>query len=179
METHKALKRLALAAVFTAISIAIDVFFKYVLGLTNFGVPFYAIPLVFGSILLGPIYGVLMSVIGDAVGVFLSGYGYLPLFVLAPIFWGLMPGLLMRKQHNDWARLAVTLFITYVLASVANTFSIYYYFGQGSAMATLYVRIGLIPFNTIIMFFIIKELQVKLRPISDRFINPSLKTEES
>lgn len=179
METNKELKRLALAAVFTAISISIDVFFKYALGLPNFGVPFYAIPIIFGSMLLGPVYGVLMSVIGDAVGVFLSGYGYLPLFVLAPIFWGLVPGLLMRHSQKNWARLAVMIFVTYVLATLANTYAIYDYYGLASAKATLYVRVGLIPFNTILMFFIIKELQVKLKPVSDKFINPSLQSDKS
>lgn len=179
MATHQALKRVALAAVFTAISIAIDVFFKYVLGLANFGVPFYAIPIVFGSILLGPIYGVLISVVGDAVGVFVSGYGYLPFFVIAPIFWGLVPGLFLHKKIGHYGRLAITIFMTYVLASLGNTFAIYYYFGAASAMSTLYIRVGLIPFNTILMFYIMRELNLKLRPVSERFMNPSLQTDES
>ena len=120
-----------------------------------------------------------MIVIGDAVGVFLSGYGYLPMFVIAPVFWGLIPGLMMNKQNQNWARLALAIFVTYVLASAANTYAIYYYFGSASAMSTLYIRIGLIPFNTIIMFFILKELQVKLKPLSERFINPKFNVEES
>ena len=179
MNKHQELKRLALAAVLTAISVAIDLFFKQLLGLPNFGVPFYAIPLVFGSILLGPIYGVIMSVIGDAVGVMLSPYGYLPLFVIGPVLWGLLPGLIRGKQKEQWARLAITIFVTYALVSFANTFAIYMYYGIESATATLYTRIGLIPFNTVIMFFIIKELEKKLKPVSDRFINAKLSAEES
>ncbi len=178
MNKHIELKRMALAAALTAISITIDLFFKQLLGLPNFGVPFYAIPLVFGSILLGPVYGVLMSVIGDAIGVMLSPYGYLPLFVISPIFWGLLPGLIRGKQKANWARLGLAVFITYVFASLANTFAIYYYYGIESATATFYARVGLIPLNTIIMFFIIKELEKKLKPVSDRFMSPQLKTEE-
>ena len=178
MKTQRALKRLTLAATLTAISIAIDVFFKYALGLTNFGVPFYAGPIVFGSIILGPIYGVIMSVIGDAVGVMLSGYGYLPLFVIAPVFWGLVPGLIMRKDQDNLGKLAVTLFVTYSLASLGNTFAIYYYYSFESAMATLYVRLGLIPFNTIVMFYMMKELIKKLKPVSERYLYQVLKVDK-
>ncbi len=179
MNKQKELKRLALAAVLTAMSIAIDVFFKRVLGLHNFGVPFYAIPIVFGSILLGPIYGILMSLVGDAFGVLIAGFTYLPFFMIAPIMWGLIPGLLMRKKISHLGRLAIALFLTYILVSLSNTFAIYYYYGEASAMATLYVRISLIPFNTILMFFILKELNRKLLPVSTHFMNPELKTEKS
>ncbi len=179
METHRLLKKVALAAVFTAVSIVIDIFFKQLLGLPNFGVPFYAIPLVYGSILLGPAYGVIMSVISDAVGVMLSPYGYLPLFVIAPVFWGLLPGIIMGKKKKNWMRLAIAIFATYLFASLANTLAIFYYYGEGSALATLLSRVGLIPFNTIIMFFIIKELIKKLEPISERFFDQPLKADES
>ncbi len=178
MKTQKELKRLALAAVLTAMSVAIDVFFKRVLGLQNFGVPFYAIPIVYGSILLGPIYGVLMSIVSDAFGVLIAGYGYLPLFVIAPVIWGVLPGLFVRKKVKSLMMLAVTLFFTYVLASLANTFALYISYSSATAFASLYTRISLIPLNTIIMFIIIRELEKKLRPVTERYIHSPFRTDE-
>lgn len=171
MNNQQALKKIALAALLTAMSVAIDVLFKRILGLENFGVPFYAIPIVYGSIILGPFYGVIMSVIADGFGVLIAGNGYLPLFVLAPIIWGLLPGLMNYKSVKRLSVLALSLLLTYVLASAVNTYAIYYYFGYESAMATILARVLLIPVNTILLFYVIKALDRKLRPISDRFMN--------
>ena len=60
MKNNLQIQRLALASL-TAISVVIDAFFKVMLNLQNFGLPFYAIPIVIGGIILGPLYGGIMG----------------------------------------------------------------------------------------------------------------------
>lgn len=168
MNGNKQLQKLVLAASLTAVSVVIDVFFKYALSIPNFGLPFYAIPIILGSIILGPGYGLAMAVVGDAIGVVISSQVYLPLFVLAPVMWGLIPGLFLHKRYNPF-KLAYVVPLTYLLASLSNTFALYIYFGIHTTIALLILRMTLIPFNSIIIFMIVKDVNQKLLPFSERF----------
>jgi riboflavin transporter len=168
MKNSLEIKKVALAAMLTALSVTIDVFFKYVLSIQNFGLPFYAIPLVLGSIILGPFYGAIMGFVGDAIGVTLAQQGYLPMFAFAPILWGFIPGLFLNKSYKV-EKLAYVLLFTYILASLSNTFAIFIHFGRATALLTIILRMSLIPFNTVIMFFFTKDIYKKLEPFYDQF----------
>lgn len=175
MNGNKQLQKIVLAASLAAVSVVIDVFFKYALGIQNFGLPFYAIPIIIGSIILGPIYGVIMAVIGDGVGVMISGYGYLPMFVLAPIVWGGLPGLFLHKNYSKF-KLAYLIPLTYLLASLSNTFAMYIHFDRQTTLALLVLRMGLIPFNSVIIYMVTKDVFQKLLPFSEAFILKPQKT---
>ena len=167
------IQKLALAAILAASSVVIDVFFKQLLAIQNFGVPFYAIPIVMGSIILGPVYGIIMSLTSDALGVMISGYGYLISFALAPLMWGLIPGLLLHKRYTPY-RLAYTLPLTYLFASMSNTLAMYIEFGRETTLATLAIRLLFIPLNSILMFYVIKDVYMKLTPFHEKFTLRSL-----
>ena len=162
------IQKLALAAILAATSVVIDVFFKQLLAIQNFGVPFYAIPIVIGSIILGPLYGVIMSLTSDALGVMISGYGYLISFALAPIMWGLIPGLFMYKRYTPY-RLAYVIPLTYLFASLSNTLAMYIEFGRETTIATLAIRLIFIPLNSVLMFYVIKDVYAKLTPFHEKF----------
>jgi len=172
MNGNKQLQKIVLAASLAAVSVIIDVFFKYALGIQNFGLPFYAIPIIMGSIILGPVYGVIMAFVGDGVGVILANQGYLPMFVLAPMVWGLIPGLFLHKKYSK-VKLAYIIPLTYLLASLSNTLALYIHFDMQTTLALLILRMGLIPFNSVIMYMLTKDIFQKLLPFSERFIlNP-------
>ncbi len=168
MNGNKQLQKLALAASLAAVSVVIDVFFKYALGIQNFGLPFYAVPIILGSIILGPAYGVIMAFVGDGIGVILANQGYLPMFVLAPVMWGLVPGIFLHKRYTAY-KLAYVVPLTYLLASLSNTLALYIHFGMQTTIALLVLRVGLIPFNSVIIYMVVKDIHLKLLPFSERF----------
>lgn len=168
MNKNIVLKKVILASSFTTMSVVIDVFFKSILNISNFGLPFYAIPIVLGSIILGPIYGIGIALIADAFGVMMSGYVYLPLYALAAIFWGLVPGLLIRGEVRK-PRLIISIFLAYLLANMSNTFANYYYFGFGTALTTLALRLALLPFNAVIIYYVTYDVNIRLQTLITRF----------
>jgi riboflavin transporter len=168
MKGYLTVQKLTLAASLAAVSIVIDVFFKYALGISNFGLPFYAIPIVLGSIILGPVYGAIMAFIGDGIGVMVAGQGYLPFFVIGPLFWGILPGLFLHKKYKPY-KLAYTIPMTYLIVSLSNTFALYMHFGIETTLALLVVRMALIPFNSVIIFMIVKDVYKKLLPFHEQY----------
>ncbi len=175
MNGNKQLQKIVLAASLAAVSVVIDVFFKYALGIQNFGLPFYAVPIILGSIVLGPLYGVIMAFVGDGVGVILANQGYLPMFVLAPIVWGLIPGLLLHKKYTA-NKLAYVIPLTYFLASLSNTLALYIHFDAQTTLALLVLRMGLIPFNSVIIYMVVKDVHQKLLPFTERYTLEPQKT---
>jgi ECF transporter S component (folate family) len=169
MKKMNDLQKLLLAVSLTSISVVIDVLIKYVIPVETFGLPFYAIPIVIGSIVLGPIYGVMMALVGDALGVLMSGYGYLFLYSLAAISWGLVPRLIVRNKYRI-VRLAIGVLIAYLFASLSNTFANFYYFGQTTAIATLFIRLALIIPNSIVIIVLTHFLYQRLYVIFPTYL---------
>ncbi len=168
MKQNIILKKMILASSFTAISVIIDVFFKTILNISNFGLPFYAIPIVLGSIILGPFYGMGIAIISDAFGVLMTGYDYLPLYALAAVFWGFIPGLL-NKSKVVKSKLIVSIFLAYLFANLSNTLANYIYFGYGTALATMALRLSLLPFNAVMIYILTYDVYEKLDIYINRF----------
>lgn len=169
MKKNREVQNLVLAAIFAAISIMINMFFKFIINMPNFGLPFYAIPIILGGVILGPGYGALIGLVSDVAGVFAVGGDFLPLFMIRSILWGLVPGILMYKKYSNF-KLAWVILFTYLLASLSNTFAMYVHFDAKTSFALLFLRLGLIPFNSVIMFFIIRDIYKKLEPMRERLI---------
>jgi ECF transporter S component (folate family) len=169
MKKMNELQKLLLAVALTSISVVIDVLIKFVIPIETFGLPFYAIPIVIGSIVLGPIYGVMMALVGDTLGVLMSGYGYLALYALSAVSWGVVPGLIVRKKYH-LLKLAIAVLLAYVLASLSNTFANFYYFGQTTAIATLFIRIALIIPNSIVIILMTHFLYLRLHMIYPNYL---------
>lgn len=176
MRNNVMLQKLVLGASLTAVSVVIDAFFKVVLNVQNFGLPFYAIPLIIGGIILGPLYGGIMGFVGDAIGIFMTGGTYLPLFVISAILWGFIPGLVLHKKFSA-INLAWVVVLTYLLASTANTFAMLFYWPREATFAWFILRMTLIPFNSLIIFTIVKDLHKKMLPFFERYalMNDGLK----
>ncbi len=168
MKNNVQIQRLVLAASLTAISVVIDVFFKMILNMPNFGLPFYAIPIIIGGIVLGPIYGGIIGFIGDGVTMMMIGGAYLPFFVVAPILWGVLPGIFLHKKFSV-VRLAWVVPVTYLCASMSNTLAMLFYWPRETTFAWFVLRMVLIPFNSIIIFTLVNDIHKKLIPHFERF----------
>jgi ECF transporter S component (folate family) len=168
MRNNQQIQKLVLAASLTAVSVVIDAFFRIILNIQGFGLPFYAIPLIIGGIILGPLYGGIMGFVGDALGVFMTGGTYLPFFVIASILWGVIPGLLLHKKFQPF-KLAWVVILTYLLASTSNTIAMLIYWPREVTVAWFVLRMTLIPFNSIIIFVLVNDTHKKLIPYIERY----------
>lgn len=195
MKQNIDLKKMILASFLAALSIAIDASIKAILGVQTFGLPFHNIPIIYASIVLGPIYGLGIAIIGDVLGLLLAGQivYFAPWFMLAPIAWGLIPGLLLHKKY-DRRKLIFVVGITHLIATVANTFGLLindlvqthgffdYSWKDGTVVATIITRLlrripsfFLILPNAFILSAITNRLYERLDPFTSEF--ETIKTE--
>lgn len=167
---NKNVKYLALAGILTALSVALDVVVKQVIPWMNFGLPYYAIPLIIGGILLGPVYGLMMGFVSDFIGFQLAPNGdYIFLFALSAMAWGFIPGLLL-KTKSSFERIIFVLLLTHVFATLANTGSMVLYGWGDYAFASLPLRVMMLPLNVGILSFLTFYLNRRLEPIYDQFL---------
>lgn len=55
------------------------------------GLPIYSIPLVIASLVLGPVYGLIVGITADIVMGLLGPYNYMPLFGISTVIWAVIP----------------------------------------------------------------------------------------
>ncbi|WIF88191.1 folate family ECF transporter S component [Acholeplasma laidlawii] len=170
------LRKLTLAAVLTALSIVLDILFKSIVPANqSFGFPFYAIPLVVGSIVLGPIYGGMMGFISDAVGFFAGGsqFAYDFMFALQAISWGVIPYLIARRK-SGWVRILLAVIVSHIMATsfstLASFLSSYAYSSNLNsaityATANLPLRLLMMPVNIIIISYVTFTVNTRLEPL--------------
>ena len=161
------LKKVVFAAILAAISVVLDVLSKYMIGIQTMGTGYYAIPIIIAAIFLGVKYSVVVAVLADLVSVLLAGQTILPLFVLGPIFWGLIPALFLNKD-SSLVKIVIVVIFAHLLATLANTLALYVHI-HGSITQTLIglpLRLGLIIPNSLIIAFIVEAIKeaLMLRP---------------
>lgn len=160
---EKNVLKIVLGATFASLSVAINLMFHFLIPSNGtFGLPYYAIPLVIGGILLGPVYGLLISVVADtAFGLVI---GYMPLYTISSLMWGILPGILYKKEYKFY-QLAVLIIVSYLLATTANTFANFIYFGSKTALATLPIRLVSLLFNSILIVFITDSIVKRIESL--------------
>ena len=142
MEKNKTYK-IIIGALLAAMSAAIRLFFDYLVPSGGtFGVPLYSIPLIISSLYLGPWYSLLVGFVADLGIGFLGPYGYKPLFVISSLSWAFFPGIIAKKNYN-FGKMAISIFIAYIVASLGNTFAMFIHYGREMAVASLFIRIAL------------------------------------
>ena len=79
-----------------------------------------AVPIIIAGFLFGPLPGLLVGFIGDAVGTLFSGYGYNPVFAVPPMLIGLCAGLLRPILYKkvSYLRILAAFLPAVVLGSV-------------------------------------------------------------
>ena len=79
-----------------------------------------AVPIIIAGLLFGPVPGMLVGFVGDAVGTLFSSYGYNPVFAVPPILIGLSAGLLRPILYKKvtYLRILATFAPAVVLGSI-------------------------------------------------------------
>ncbi|HLT00411.1 MAG TPA: ECF transporter S component [Acholeplasma sp.] len=187
---QKELRKITLAATLTAVSIVLDILFKLFIPPTfSFGFPFYAIPLVVGSIVLGPIYGGIMGFLSDLIGFYsnTNGYTYDILFALQAISWGVIPYFL-AKRNSNWLNVGIAVTVSHIIAttfsSVADYVGSLVWNGGNVEGALSYMwiytstRLMIMPANIVIITAVVNFVNQRLAPVYDAYIGP-LKLKEN
>lgn len=160
----KSLYRLTCAAILAALSIVLNVFFRTIIPNDLFGIPLFALPLIIGSILLGPFYGGVMGLTVDVISFSLIGTGnFLFLFTLSRIVWGALPGLFYLNTNLKSKKIVLVLgiFLTHVTVTGLNTLALFIHFNSG-AFATLPLRIIMVTPNVVFLSFMTNLIMERL-----------------
>ncbi|MFA5692654.1 MAG: folate family ECF transporter S component [Acholeplasmataceae bacterium] len=178
---NEELKRITVASLLVAISVVLGVIFKTVVpaGL-NFGFPYYAIPLVIGSLILGPLYGGMMGLISDYLGFIILPVGeYDVIFALRAIMWGVIPWF-FATYKSKWYKVLLSVFVAHVFATLSSTFSNFLYqyiltndFNTSIVIATgnLGLRVLMLPVNVIIMTALVHTINFRMVNIYETYLN--------
>lgn len=129
-------RKLTLAAMLLAVSVVLSQFFRIELpigGITGLKIGLAQLPVLFGSIVLGPTYGLLLAVASDFFSVLMSSSGaYQPLFAVTAAIFGFLPGLFLHRRpaRPGFIRLFIVLLLTQMVTSAAlNTLLIHVLYG--------------------------------------------------
>lgn len=116
----KPLFRLTLASILTALAIVLKILSRKLIPTDQFGIPLFALPIVLGSLMLGPIYGSVMGMTTDYISMLTSPFPFSLFFFLSAMVWGLLPGLFNKLKGNK-VKLLITLFFTHLIVTTLNT----------------------------------------------------------
>lgn len=112
-------KRLTTIAVLAALAVVLRMLTIYLTAYSR--LVFHNIPIMIGSLMFGPIWGLGLALISDVSAMPYTN-GWSPIFMIPQLFWGLMPGLLMKVfKKNTIKGLFMIELITHIFVSVANT----------------------------------------------------------
>ncbi|MBN3491196.1 ECF transporter S component [Acholeplasma equirhinis] len=179
---QKELRKLTLAATLTALSIVLDIMFKSIIPANiQFGLPYYAIPLVIGSLVLGPHYGAVMGFMSDLIGFYSNsgGFTYDPIYALQAVMWGVIPYLIARR-NSGWARIGIAVLVSHLFATFCSSLADFvgtYVWTDGNIDAS-FARVGLflplrlymLPVNTVIITAVTYFTNQRLEPVYTDFI---------
>ena len=102
-----------------------------------------AVPIIIAGFLFGPIPGLIVGFVGDAVGTLFSGYGYNPLFAVPPMLIGLCAGLMrpLLYKRVSFIRILAAFLPAVVLGSVLwQSYWLSFFYGTRSFAGFLAVR---------------------------------------
>lgn len=151
--------KITLGAILSALSIVLKITLDSWARSEVFGFPFYGIPLIISGLLMGPYYALLIGLVTDTVGGIIQGYK--PLFLFSTLAWSVIPCLLTKETKGlKWY---IVIFLTYLTASVFNSFAIYVYFTKSGFLASIYTRMGFLPAFSILIAFITGYLYERLK----------------
>lgn len=105
------------------------------------------------SLILGKNIGFITAFVADLVFGFTNPFGYLPLYTLSSLSWGFFAGFINQKKYNIY-KMSLAVVVSYVFATLSNSFANYMYYGKILALSTLYLRLITLVISTPILIFL-------------------------
>lgn len=143
-------RRLALAAVFTALATIANLF-TIDTGLKYFMISFVAVPCFFAGVALGPASGFAVGMLADLIGALIHPLGpYNILIGISSGMLGLIPGAVFRfLRGNVYLKAAISFALCLILCTAGlNTYALYIMYSKGK---TFFAYLGVrLPFQIIV-----------------------------
>lgn len=164
-------RTLALLAMFTAISIILSRLLGFYLT-ESLRISFEYFPIILAGICFGPVAGAVVGGLADFVGAtLLSGLGFFPLLIFAPILAGfisgLMPQYIFKNRMDSWWKVMVISAAADILANLLwGTFALSHTFNIPflvSLAARAPFKLAIMVIDAQLVFVILRALQPILR----------------
>ncbi len=151
------LQSLTLAGLLAAMAFVL----KLYLSFTTFDlrITFYEIPIVMGSILLGPVLGGIIGLASDFAYITLAGFPFSFILAFSAVLWGIIPGLVI-KQLSLKTLIPVVIGVS-ILTFGLNSYQLYLWAGSGM-WALFPLRLLIVILKWPIQVFIITTLHQRL-----------------
>jgi ECF transporter S component (folate family) len=150
--------------IFAGLLAAMSFVLKLYLSFTTLDlrISFYDIPLMLGSLLLGPFIGAAIGFASDFAYITMAGFPFSFLMALSAVMWGFLPVLILRR--NNVFFLSAAIIITSLVAFSLNTVQLYIWTGSG-VFALLPLRFLIVVLKWPIQITVLKILKDRLSPL--------------
>ena len=102
-----------------------------------------AVPIVLAGLLFGPVPGMIVGFVGDAVGTLFSSYGFNPVFSVPPILLGLSAGLLrpLVIRRTSYLRILASFLPAVIVGSILwQSYWLSFFYGTNTFIGFLSAR---------------------------------------
>ncbi len=121
---------LTASAMLAALSVVLAYLAKALFGTMPWRVTIENMPIMLGSLLFGPLYGVGIGVCADLLSCVAAGQAPVPLITVGSALIGALPGLLLRnRQRPTYLRLLSVVLLTHLAGSLlVKSYALHFYF---------------------------------------------------
>ena len=133
----KLIQKITILAVLTALSIVLK---KFSFDTGEYRISLFDTPIILAGIIAGPLWGMFVAFCSDFFYSILSGFPYSFIMMFSALLWGLVGGL-FYKHKPRFILLLTALFFVAILGTVINSIQLLLWYGEGSLIAGLPLRI--------------------------------------
>lgn len=171
---NKTVLKLVLSALFITLSIILTRFFVIPQGPTWFRLSLGSVPIIIGSLLLGPVYGGLIGIGADLFGALLFPSGTFLVFpLISSALLGILPYLFMKLIHL--IKVKYSLIIVNILFAVAYGFLLYFIWTSESITSLFTKEDIVLNLNNRIIYTVVSFLIIAILVISIILISHFMK----
>ena len=176
MKRRKLIIKITTLAVLVALSIVLK---KFSIDTGYYRISLFDTPLLLAGMIAGPFWGIVVAFFADLMYNILSGYAYSFIMMFSTVLWGLVGGI-FHKVKLQFIPLLIVVFFTSVLTTSINSVQLYVWYGAGSLIAGLPLRITTMiikwPITTVLVYTLYyRVVQVvlgdKLKPKTKEEVN--------
>ncbi len=164
----KIIQKITILSILTALSVVLK---KFSIDTGEFRISLYDTPVILAGVIAGPLWGMFVAFCGDLLYNILSGYAYSFIMMVSALIWGLVGGLFYKKRIN-YVLLFITIFFASILNTAINSVQLYIWYGAGSLIAGLPLRIVTMlikwPITTTIVFALYYRVVIPILGIKQK-----------
>ena len=156
----KLIQKITILAILTALAMVLK---KFSFGTGEYRISLYDTPVILAGIIAGPLWGMVVAFLSDFLYSLLSGYAYSFIMMFSALLWGVVGGLFYKKKVNYFL-LFILIFFASILNTTINSVQLYIWYGAGSLIAGLPLRITTMiikwPITTTVVYILYNRVVV-------------------